>query len=419
MIEGLRWIERKTFNNGSELSYVVPFSNIRPTNIVYHGHSPFSYQQYGIHLGQADVLTFLGDESKKITAYFIDCRMDSPTFRRRYSEEFSPSEHRTLYVPPGVAHSFSGLEYVYTINSYQILLPAPDKIDSTEWTPENDIVNIPIDIEDGDIPAIQANTEKASSQLYQLISSYQETQMSHDNLLHPEERKVTLGSGEELKLIFRKQSENMAKPAPVEEDLGIQGLKIKRLKSVKTGEESKIVSIVGGCPYYVVSHHGDSYNFDSYGMHKGQEDHLTFLGDNKIIKAFFVDCREGSETLHKKIQIDIPASPDHELIIPPGVAHAFNGLEGVYTFNRPVIYLNQHEHYVPAHDTHEWSIHEKNPPVIKPNIIPADHDFYIALAQRQSDELEQSSSSLGAPKAIETTDEFGNPVRVLLRKSVG
>ncbi|WP_337239681.1 hypothetical protein [Proteus faecis] len=80
-IAGLHWISRWRVNNGKKDSYVVPFATTYPINIIYHGKSKFKYGQYGIHLGQQDTLTFLGNKNKKILAKFIDCRKYSPTFK--------------------------------------------------------------------------------------------------------------------------------------------------------------------------------------------------------------------------------------------------------------------------------------------------------------------------------------------------
>jgi hypothetical protein len=82
-IIGLKWLKRVRLDNGGS-SFVVPFPDTHPVNIVDHGFSMFNYGQYGIHIGQADVLTFLGDHEHMITAHFIDCRAQSETWGVRY-----------------------------------------------------------------------------------------------------------------------------------------------------------------------------------------------------------------------------------------------------------------------------------------------------------------------------------------------
>ena len=135
-ISGLRWIYRNRISNGEE-SFVVPFPDVNPVSIVDHGFKEFSYDQYGIHLGQADILTFLGSENEKITAHFIDCRKNSETFGKRIKENFYPSTEKTLYIPPGVAHRFDNLSNVYTINNFKLFLPTPKSLfkKDSNWNP--------------------------------------------------------------------------------------------------------------------------------------------------------------------------------------------------------------------------------------------------------------------------------------------
>src|SRR4051794_4245415 len=104
-IKGLRWEARFRLDNGDN-SYVVPFPTLNPVNIVYHGAQKFEYGHYGIHLGQEDRLTFMGDSHKSIQAFFIDCREKSLTRGQRIVTQFTPSTARTLCIPAGVAHSF-------------------------------------------------------------------------------------------------------------------------------------------------------------------------------------------------------------------------------------------------------------------------------------------------------------------------
>ena len=108
-ILGLRWEENKRIDNGTD-SFVVPFPSTRPVNLVFHGEEPFEYGHYGIHLGQEDQLTFLGNSDQEITAYFIDCRDSSSTLHQRFVTQLTPNSGRRLCIPPGVAHAFDGLE---------------------------------------------------------------------------------------------------------------------------------------------------------------------------------------------------------------------------------------------------------------------------------------------------------------------
>jgi hypothetical protein len=49
-------------------------------------------------------------------------------------------------------------------------------------------------------------------------------------------------------------------------------------------------------PVNLVFHgHGKRFSYEYYGIHRGTEDRLTFLGPpNQTIQAYFIDCRENS-----------------------------------------------------------------------------------------------------------------------------
>ncbi|MET0530360.1 MAG: dTDP-4-dehydrorhamnose 3,5-epimerase family protein [Microvirga sp.] len=93
-----------------------------PFYIVYHGRESFEYPHFGVHLGQEDRLTFLGDSSRRFLGRFLDCRAGSRTHGAHTELELRPDASQCLVIPAGVGHSFSGLEDIYAINSYRLLL---------------------------------------------------------------------------------------------------------------------------------------------------------------------------------------------------------------------------------------------------------------------------------------------------------
>ncbi|GAA4660854.1 dTDP-4-dehydrorhamnose 3,5-epimerase family protein [Bartonella pachyuromydis] len=83
--------------------------------------------------------------------------------------------------------------------------------------------------------------------------------------------------------------------------------------------------------------HESSFNYSTYGIHIGQDDRLTFMGDNgKYIHGHFVDCREGSPTLHHHVAIAFAPSVYRRLIVPRGVAHTFDNIERIVTRDEPI-----------------------------------------------------------------------------------
>ncbi len=418
-IEGLHWIPRWRINNGQKDSFVVPFPTTFPVNIVYHGENEFKYGQYGIHLGQQDTLTFLGDEKQIFLAKFIDCRKGSPTFKVKLDFYIKPSSEKTLIIPPGVAHTFHNLENIFTLNSYKLFLPPLERLidNSIQWSPENDIINIPEDISIDDIEGCVAMSEEASALVYHRIGLFQSENLKKHKYQHAETREFILDGGEKVNLRLREKVSNNRKTAlPVSK---INGVMFNELPSIKTGNESCIVPLTRTSPLYLVEHGTEHYDFDSYGLHLGQEDHLVFLGHStQKITLKLVDMREGSATLFVEDEISFYPSPNVELIIPCGVAHALFNMANIVTVNRPILYLDKNSEYLPGHDVIDWPIENTHYMAYKTNKIEADEDFYADMVARQN-EIVKEPPTHNTPKSIVVYDEkTAQYVKVLLKEKV-
>ena len=417
-IVGLHWVSRWRVNNGKKDSYVIPFATTYPINIIYHGESEFKYGQYGIHLGQQDTLTFLGDKNKKILAKFIDCRKNSPTFKSELSFYITPSSARTLIIPPGVAHTFHHLENIFTLNSYTLFLPTIDQLASKAlmWSPNNDVINLPEDIEINDIDGYEPMTEEASDLVYHRIADIQHEILSQHAFLHSETRKIRLDDGDEVNLRFREKiTENQKRQLPISKILGVA---FRDIPTMQTGKESGIVPLTRKSPMYLVEHGNEDYNFDSYGLHLGQEDHLTFLGDaSSEITLKLVDMREGSATLFCEDEITFKPLPNMELVIPCGVAHALFNMANIITVNRPVIYLDEEKEYIPGHDVIDWEIANKNYQAYCTNKIEADLGYYQFIVSKQKEIIKQKPTH-HTPKSIIIYDKNNKPIKVLIKEKV-
>ncbi|UYA58824.1 dTDP-4-dehydrorhamnose 3,5-epimerase family protein [Pectobacterium colocasium] len=418
-IDGLHWVPRWRVNNGKSDSFVVPFVTTYPVNIVFHGENEFKYGQYGIHLGQQDTLTFLGNENQVIRAKFIDCRINSPTFKQAIEFDINPSSAKTLIIPPGVAHTFHNLENVFTLNSYTLFLPDFDELSSANlnWSPGNDVINIPEDISPQDVPGYVPMTEEAASIVYHRIGEFQQENLKKHKFQHSETREFILDDGSKINLRIREEIKDEEKVNLPHSN--IVGVEFREIPSVKTGRESCIVPLTRKSPMYIVEHGNDHYDFDSYGLHLGQEDHLTFLGKMKHeITLKLVDMREGSETLFMEDEITFTPYPNVELVIPCGVAHALINMAGVITVNRPVIFLNQEKEYIPGHDVIDWPISNKSYMSYKANNIEASTDYYEFLVSQQKD-LVREAPTHNTPKSVIVFDEkSGKHVKVLLKEKV-
>lgn len=418
-IDGLHWISRWRVNNGKPDSYVVPFVTTYPVNIVYHGEHEFNYGQYGIHLGQQDTLTFLGNESQVIFAKFIDCRSNSATFRKMVEFYIIPSSAKTLIIPPGVAHTFHNLENVFTLNSYSLFLPDINVLSRSDlnWSPSNDVINIPEDISLDNVPGYIPMTEEASDIVYHRIGEFQHENLKKHKFQHSETREFILDDGSKVNLRIREKLTDEDKIFL--QNSKIIGVEFREIPSVKTGKESCIVPLTRKSPMYIVEHGNEQYDFDSYGLHLGQEDHLTFLAkmDHEITLKL-VDMREGSETLFLEEELTFTPYPNVELIIPCGVAHALINMAGVITVNRPVIFLNEEKEYIPGHDVIDWPINNRNYMNHKVNNIEAETNYYKFLVSQQQD-LIQEAPTHNTPKSVIVLDEkSGKYVKVLIKEKV-
>ncbi|MBJ9977035.1 dTDP-4-dehydrorhamnose 3,5-epimerase family protein [Pseudomonas sp. S75] len=418
-IEGLHWFNRWRLGNGSSESFVVPFATTRPVNIVTHGDTHFDYGQFGIHLAQQDVLTFLGDASKVINARFIDCRKASPSFRTSLSLQFSPASSRTLVIPPGVAHTFSGLEGVTTLNAYDLFLPPLTSLlqPTLGWTPEHDIINLPLEVDPASVEGVQPMGEPAANRVYHHLAALQRSILSTSELSHAETRQFTLDTGEHVHIMLQ-PAVHAAREASAFPVSGIPGVEFKRHGSVRTGEHSRIVPVMGPSPFYIVDHGAQPYSFDSFGIHLGQEDHLTFLGPScQSIRLKLVDVRAGSATLHREEWHEFRPDPEMELTIPCGVAHALFDMAHIYTLNRPVFYLDDARTYEPGNDVIDWPLDDRPYPVLMPNETLASLGYLETLVEVQK-QLTALAPAAETPKALLVTDEVsGRQVKVILTQA--
>lgn len=416
-IEGLHWTPRVRLRNGGD-SYVVPFPDARPFNLVFHGHRQFSYGHYGVHLGQRDQLTFLGPSTQKIHAYFIDCRGNSATFGSRVGLTFNPTSQWTLVIPPGVAHAFDSLENVFTINSYDTFLPEPAAwADATEpWSPFDDVLNLPLDIEN--LPRLLPNPHRAAEPLYRLVADYQMANVRKVRHEFPTIDDVKFADGTERRVALRKPTSFRNSDIAQEPIAAIMGCYWNPHPIVWSGPDSGFSLSPMLMPYYIVDHGEQEYSHDAFGIHVGQEDHLTFVGNpDRTIRVALVDCRENSPTLGNESSFDFIPSAQRELVIPNGVAHRFEGLGSVYTINRPRVLLPDSGDYQPGNDVIDWPISKRPLPLIRENRIPASDSFYRHQSVAQRLELDRAPDA-STPIVLVAKSEAGSEVRVALRKRI-
>ena len=140
--------------------------------------------------------------------------------------------------------------------------------------------------------------------------------------------------------------------------------------------------------------HGPDFEYSTSGIHVGQTDRLTFFGSpTRIITGHFVDCREGSATLHKQLSINFSASSRRRLIIPRGVAHTFDGLAGIVTRDEPVWFASEkNPHWNVTNDLVSILRTETSFPVVAVNELPLSEAIHLYMARLQQTVLQDPKS---------------------------
>lgn len=188
-------------------------------------------------------------------------------------------------------------------------------------------------------------------------------------------------------------------------EFGIAGLCFEANHVTNTaGTEGWFTEKVGSSPGPLISDfvtHGPEFEYSTLGIHVGQIDRLTFFGNpTQVITGHFIDCREGSSTLHKGLSIRFAPSSRRRLIIPRGVAHTFDGLAGIVTRDEPVWYSSEHNpHWNVTNDLVSILRSETTFPVVTINELPLSDELHLYMAQLQQAVLQD-------PKAYMTRFEL-------------
>lgn len=147
----------------------------------------------------------------------------------------------------------------------------------------------------------------------------------------------------------------------------------------------RIITSRNRTPYHYVTH-GPTFEYDDYGIHRGQLDRLSFFATHARgpVSVHIVDCREGSDEVDRTMVIEVPTDGSQILEIPPGYAHWFTGLEDVAT-------RNDYSILAPSSPDHAWNAMNDDVtvpvsematrrPRVRPNdrVLPQDAQFLIS-----------------------------------------
>jgi hypothetical protein len=301
-----------------------------------------------------------------------------------------------------------------------MMLPDPEAwlSGASQWTVRGDIVNVPMDVADGDIPALSQNDRPASETFFKMIAAEQKAALADLSHEYPFTQDIQFQDGARERLKFWKRLEGERKRLQWEPIQAISGAGWKANLVVWTGDTSGYVPLLERRPKHMIDHGEGQYSHDAYGIHLGGDDHLVFVGPSSLrATCELVDCRRGSPTLHSSVIFEFSPDPLRTLVIPRGVAHMFKNLQGIYTINQPHTYLPDSGEYRPGNDVLDWPIERRPLPVLEVNQNDADERFYEELSLRQAQML-TAPPTHATPTVLLAADDAGNRVRVALRQRI-
>jgi len=364
-IAGLHWQASFRSPNGGD-AFAVRLPSMTTVVIGFHEHDghdrPIEDGHLRLHVGTAHRLIFLGDPERVVRGHFIDCRKDSATRHHRVSLEFHPDSARILCIPAGVAHAFIGLDGLFVVDEPALYLPDVAALvrDGLETRAGEDVSSIAVACPDDRLPVVEEHRHAAAEKLYAFLG--EELQGGS-----PAVRGFPLSEMIGRSDVVDAHRAGADRTPDWEPLAGIHGAGWQRnlVLTSRTSTESGVLVMSDPGVRQVVDHGIHPYEHGAYGIHISLEDRLTFLGDrDRVARAILVDCREGSPTLHARIEVEFRPSPFRQLIIPPGVAHALQGLSGIFTINRAKPYLDRHGRYPADQRTLEWPLDRSDYPVV-------------------------------------------------------
>jgi dTDP-4-dehydrorhamnose 3,5-epimerase-like enzyme len=301
----------------------------------------FRYATYGIHVGQDDRLTFMGDSGKLIEGYFVDCRADSPTFHGFAHIRFIPSLTRRLVIPRGVAHTFDNLEGIVTRD--EPVWYSDEGNDA--WNIDNDLISVQRDRDVDSFPAIRGNRHLLPDDVHLFMS-----RLSQSLLENPKAylaRYLLKIGGKEQYVMFEPSlwARDHAEVRGLTSRTRIPGVAIRRARYALTGPRSwTLVPSTSACVADVLQLPTRKSRVAPTFLHARTRKYYTVLSERDAdLTLSSVDCRRGSKHLGRKSEVSIRCDPRVVIIIDPGIAYSLRCPE-------PLLIRCEHEVFADARE---------------------------------------------------------------------
>lgn len=295
---------------------IVTSSNRSPYHFVAHGPR-FQYDDYGIHRGQMDRLSFFAaDPAQMVTVHMYDCRQNSDEFDRKMTIAVPADGSQVLQIPPGYAHWFTGLENVATRNDYAILGPS---FGDSRWNPMNDDHTVKVEKMDRERPQIRANDTLLPQDAQFLISTM--VSQSWRGGAHMADNAQVRVVDRTIDLLI--QDDVRTRPAPQVPDVP----SVLATVAVALGTYQQVredaVTVASHVPSGVAQtlyFQGDSAWPQFYSAHPYISMQLTMLTvPSNDVQLDIIDRRIDSPSFGERCSVELPQDPRLCLRLEPGV----------------------------------------------------------------------------------------------------
>ncbi|PHM39180.1 hypothetical protein Xmau_03087 [Xenorhabdus mauleonii] len=306
--------------------------------------SNFQYSTYGIHVGQDDRLTFMGENGKLIHGYFVDCRQGSSTLHKLVALEFAPSVHRRLIIPRGVAHTFDNLEHIVTRDE-------PIWYSDTNnpaWNIDNDLISVIRNIKLDLFPIIQVNKHRLPDDGHLFLSKLSQALLDKPKS-YLARYPVKIGATEQFIMLEPKTWGDDANE--LERLLNvptIPGVEVRRNRYALTGPSSwTLVPNTSACVADILhlptAIDENIINKTKY-LHARTKKCYTLLNHQGLdIEFEFVDLRNDSETFGVSSRLKITCDPRINITIENGIAYSIRCAKNVLVRCEHEVFVDENE----------------------------------------------------------------------------
>lgn len=294
---------------------VVTSRNRNPYHYVTHG-STFEYNDYGVHRGQFDRLSFFATATHApVSVHMYDCRQESDELDRKIVIDVPTDGSQILEIPPGYAHWFTGLENVATRNDYSILAPSRP---GSKWNAMNDDTTVSVEEMERRRPRVQQNDSPLPMDAQFLISRMVSESWSGGVSRGAAKVRVNVGEGDvDLLVADGKDFGEEVVISPT----GLSSAQIRHGSFQQVREESVTVAshVPSGVAQTLFTQGAQGWP-DHYSVHPFITMQLSALTvSEQPVLLDLVDRRVDSQSFGERSTFELPSDPRLCLRIAPGV----------------------------------------------------------------------------------------------------